>query len=877
MINCCLLWLIRIMLWLRYRIDVKGLDTIRDKGTHGILFLPNHPALIDPLIMVSRLYGPFKVRALGDAHQIDRFIIRSLAKRINVLPIADLSTSGASSVDQVRVTIDRCVEALRQQENLVLYPAGRIYRSHLEEVGANSGVESILKALPEIRVVLVRTKGLWGCSTSWAHGHAPKLQPALIHAVKSLLLNVIFFTPRRSISIELVEPDDLPRQADRKTLNDYLESFYNQADAPNTYVPYTLWEGGGIQVRPEPQFNTLRDSDRKISSVIRQQVQQYIQEVTDITSLSDDLSLSRDLGLDSLALVDLITWLEQEYGHSQIDPDSLMTVSDVYWAAAGEAISAGEKGLEAVPPKWFKTSVSPLRPDTLSEMTFTEAFLYQARRDPGRVIVADQLSGAKTYRDMILAIMLLRNEFLQLPGEVLGIMLPASVGVSIVYLAALFAGKIPVMVNWTLGRRNLLHALDSLEVAHIVTAEALLTKIRAQGIHLDDIETRFLTLESIRTRLTPGAKLRALIKARFSWTDLTHVTVPDTAVVLFTSGSENVPKAVPLTHRNIMTNVSDIFECFKLYETDTILGILPPFHSFGLTGSMALSLCLGIRTVYYPNPTHGGTLAGMIEGYTVSILIGTPTFLEGILRTASKEQLSSLRLVASGAEKCPQRVYDRVAELCPQSTILEAYGVTECSPCISINHEDNPHRETIGKIMRSLDHVIVHNETGQRVGVGQKGVLLVRGDSVFAGYLNYDGPSPFVEFDGKQWYRTGDLVEEDAQGILTFRGRLKRFIKLGGEMIALPAIETVLLQHFADLSSEEGPLLAVVATPVEENPDVVLVSTVDIDRVSANTALREAGLSGLHNIRQVIHRDAIPLLGTGKIDYKTLEAELKTE
>ena len=164
-------------------------------------------------------------------------------------------------------------------------------------------------------------------------------------------------------------------------------------------------------------------------------------------------------------------------------------------------------------------------------------------------------------------------------------------------------------------------------------------------------------------------------------------------------------------------------------------------------------------------------------------------------------------------------------------------------------------------------------DSGERVPIGQKGVLLVRGDSVFSGYHEHEGPSPFVECEGKQWYRTGDLVVEDEEGVLTFSGRLKRFIKLGGEMISLPAVETVLEQHFAHLR-EEGPLLAVVATPVEQNPDIVLFTTTAIERESANQASRATGLSGLHNVRKVVQVDELPQLGTGKIDYKEMEARL---
>lgn len=873
MINRLLALWLKVTLALRYRIRVKGLAAIKQRGDRGILFLPNHPALIEPIILASHLYGPFQARALADETQIDRFLIRTLARRINVLSLPDLTTMGAQSARQVRDAIDECVTSLQQGDNLIVYPAGRIYRRNREQIGANSAVERILKALPDVRIVMVRTHGLWGSRFSWASGVRPLVMPTLRQGFKALLQNGLFFTPRRTVEIELVEPDDLPRRAGRQEINHYLDTFYNSRPERNTYVPYTLWERGGIQVRPEPTVSSLKDSLSQISPTVRRQVIRHLQEVTGVTGIRDDMSLVRDLGMDSLTIVDVIAWLESEYGYAGIEVDSLRRVEDVLLAASGQAVSTGEATLHEIGKTWFHAKSQPSRPDGLADMTITEAFLHQARRQPDKAIMADQVAGVKTYRDVILAILILRRHLAALPGRYLGIMLPASVTASLVYLATLFAGKTPVMVNWTLGRRHLRHALDSLDVRHIVTAQALLSRIAAQDIDLTDLMDRFVPLESLRKRITLREKLMALVKSQLSWSELHTAKPSETAVVLFTSGSENVPKAVPLTHRNILTNVGDAYECITLTESDSILGILPPFHSFGLTVSVVLPLCLGLRVAYYPNPTHGGRLGELIDAYRISILLGTPTFLNGILRASRSEQLASLRLVVSGAEKCPAYVYDTLEAMCPQTTVLEGYGITECAPVVSVNRQTNPHRGTIGQIMPALDYRIVDPESGRPLVPGQEGLLLVRGDSVFPGYLNYEGTSPFVELEGKAWYRTGDLVIVDNEDILTFRGRLKRFVKLGGEMVSLPAIEAILQHHFS-VSEEEGPNLAVVATPTEENPDIVLFATRDIERQQTNEIIRAAGLSGLHNIRQVIRIDSLPLLGTGKIDYRALTARL---
>ncbi|MCP4707961.1 MAG: AMP-binding protein, partial [Planctomycetes bacterium] len=458
------------------------------------------------------------------------------------------------------------------------------------------------------------------------------------------------------------------------------------------------------------------------------------------------------------------------------------------------------------------------------------------------------------------------------PGQYIGIMMPASVGVNVVYLATLFAGKTPVMINWTLGRKYLKHCLESLGIERIVTASAVVSRIKTQGIDLSDFQDRFVCLEDIRQKLSIAMKLGAWLKSRLSWSSLRRVDVSQTAVLLFTSGSESVPKIVPLSHTNVLTNISDIYDCVTIRADDNILGILPPFHAFGLTASMLLPLCMGMRAAYYPNPNDGGPIGQVIDAYKVSILIGTPTFLYGIVRASNPDKLGSLRLVVSGAEKCPMRTYEALAASCPNTIVMEGYGVTECSPVISVNHENDPHKGTIGKIMTSLEYAIVDQNMSHRVETGHEGMLLVHGPSVFDGYLNYQGDSPFVSFEDKSWYSTGDLVRENDKGVLTFAGRKKRFIKLGGEMISLPAIESVLETHYVT-ADDEGPVLAVTAT-TGDRPEIVLFAVKDLDRVEVNQQIRESGLSGIHNIRRVIKLDQLPLLGTGKTDYRTLVEQL---
>ena len=873
-------WIARALFWLRYRVEIRGAEAAAARGTRGIVFVPNHPGLVDPVMLFAYLGRRFAPRALADSDQIDRFLIRDLARRIPVIEIPDLVKRGAVLRDEVETAVRETAKALRAGDNMLLYPSGHVYRSRLEDLRGNTALQTILCEAPDARVVLVRIRGLWGSGFTWAAGRAPSVAGNLRKGAWSILLSGLFFVPKRKVTIELYEPDDLPRTADRETLNQFIEAYYNEDAPPNTYVPYTPWEAGGRRELPDPVLAVSRGNVEAVPQAARQLVTEYLVEQTGQSKIADDDHLARDLGMDSLARADLIVWLEKEFGFPQDDVDAVETVADAMLGACGESIRAAVVELKPISAKWFRRPRRPQPPIIPDGGTIPEVFLKQALRNGSKAIVADQRIGVRTYRNLLTIIFAVKDRIAALGGERVGIMLPASAGADVTFLAALFAGKTPVMVNWTVGPRSVTHSLDLAGVRFVLTSKVLVDRLAQQGIDLTDVSDRFIFLEDWARELSAGRKFVAFLKARFRPRSLLKTDVPPTAVILSTSGSESLPKAVPLTHANLLANLRDVWQGIEVRAEDRLLSFLPPFHSFGLTVGVVLPLCAGVPVAYHPNPTEGPMLARLFEAYQASLLMGTPTFLGGMVRGATAGQMAGLRLAVTGGEKCPQRVYEALAQACPDALVLEGYGVTECSPIISVNDPDDPREGTIGKVLPAVQYAIVDvSEAGgdraeRRVEPGQAGMLLVRGPSVFDGYLNYDGPSPFVELDGRQWYRTGDLVSEDADGVLTFRGRLKRFVKLGGEMISLPAIEETLNRHYAG-EADEGPVLAVEATPSEDHPELVLFAIGDLDRETVNSQIRQAGLSALHNIRRVIRIEEIPTLGTGKTDYRQLKTRLK--
>ncbi len=860
----------RRLLRLRYRIRVRGIEAVAGKGNQGILFLPNHPALIDPVIVISELYRRFRPASLADKDRVGGVALGWLTRTFGALPMPDLARYGEAGRKEVEEAIHACARLLREGGNLVLYPAGHLMSSRHEQLGGNSAVETLLRLAPGARVVLVRTRGLWGSRFSRAQG-APDLVRVLGAELRHLLANFLFFCPRRPVTVELWEPPDLPRQAGREVLNRRLESFYNQDTPPARYVPYTFWEGGGHRDLPDPPQARLTGDLGQVPAHTREQVLAHLEAMAGRKELADGAELARDLGMDSLMRLELQFWVEQEFAHPVRDPESLRTVGDVLLAACGQAVDAGGAPLRPVPSKWFVGSGLPVQ--VPEGTTIPEVFLAQAARNPGRAAVADQTGGVRTYRDLVTVILALRPALQAIPGPYVGIMLPASGGAAAAFLAVACAGKIPVMVNWSTGIKNMVHGLDLLGVAKVLTADPVVARIQSQGMDLGPLGDRLLPLERVGASLSRAAKLRAWAKARLSWAELRR-PVPATAVVLFTSGSEALPKAVPLTHANLLANVRDVVAEYRLLPEDRILGMLPPFHSFGVTATVVLPLCAGIKAVYHPVPTDGGVLARHVEAYGATLLVGTPTFLGGIVRAAADEQLRTLRFVITGAEKCPEALFAAIDNRWPGMRVLEGYGITECSPVVAGTREEEPARGTIGRPLPSLATAVVDLEIGQRVAPGAIGMLLVRGPSVFGGYLAWNGPQPFVAFEGHTWYRTGDLVRHDPQGNLVFAGRLKRFVKMGGEMVSLPAVEETLLARFGRPEDQEPPL-AVEALETEGRADLVLFTVRPIAREDANAAIREAGLGPIHNIRLVRSLEKIPLLGTGKTDYRALKAMLE--
>ncbi len=905
--------LLRAILSLRYKVTESGLDAIllapapQDSGAAnatanpaprpGILFLPNHPALIDPVIMYSRLAG-LRPRPLADERQMRGPLQSLAAKIIHAVTIPDLQKDGKGGSAGVMAGLDNIIAALKQGDNVLLYPAGRVYRSSRESLGANSAVARILTEVPEARVVLARTTGLWGSAFSYAAGTTPNFSRLLRRGLLTVLGNLVFFTPRRKVDIVFAEPADLPRDGDRMRLNSYLEAFYNAAEGPAMTVPRRFWQGSApVPVAPQTHAS-LAHNGLSIPDDTRETVYALIREYAGLASdhpLSPELILNSDLHLDSLSLVDLSAALETEFGHPIPSMEQLATVGDCLLAATGNlAGDNADTASRPIPASWFALDSSPKGEQLLSLPesggTVVDAFLHLARTAPSRPLLADR-SGVRSRRQILTGALALSRRFRELPDQRLGIMLPSVPAAMAVWLAALLAGKEPVMLNWTVGVRNMAHCIAVAGVRRAVTSSALLEQLSRTGNPVKDAAIEWIPAEKLAADLGLADKLRAAFQAVLHCLGLCPVRpelVPDTAAVLFTSGSESNPKAVPLSHVNLMTNASDVVTALRVQQRDRVLAMLPPFHSFGLMVGLVLPATTGLCAAYHPNPTESAPLVSLVRDYKLALLGATPTFLDAMLtRAQGTDDLASLRFAFTGAEKCPERIYNAFSRLCPGASLCEGYGITECSPVVSVNRPGDTMPGTIGQPLASVQTAIVIEEASphgpavpaRRAQPDETGMLLVRGKSIFSGYLG-DAADPFIDFEGQRWYRTGDLVAQDAHGRLTFKGRLKRFVKLGGEMISLPQIEELLqsaLKDRPDLPEDGKPFIAVEVRPGSEDAgqaEIIAFTPLALTVQEINHILRTAGLSPIHAVRRVVRVD-IPLLGTGKTDYRSLQAVVR--
>jgi long-chain-fatty-acid--[acyl-carrier-protein] ligase len=893
------LFFIRLSLWFRYRITIKGLENVNAqtlKKPGGILFLPNHPTVfIDPTLMGLALWRKFSVRPVVVEYMYYTPIVHYVMRLMNALPIPNFdATSNSLKKKRADQALEKVSQDLKRGDNFLIYPGGKVKHQAKEVINA-SGVHRILESTPEANVVLVRITGLWGSSFSRAlTGQTPFMFATIWEGVKIVFKNLIFFTPRRNVTLEFVPaPSDFPYEASRTDLNHYLETFYNQSDnlTPATedepgeslyLVSYSIWKND------LPELNLRKKTDEvdlaKVPPAIQKQVKEKLAEMTHVpvAEIQPDQSLGSDLGLDSLDTAELLSFLDDQYEISGVPVGELSTVGKLM-AIAAKQVAFGEQAEEwqANLSKWNRPIAKRQKLSLAFGETIPEVFFNQCAKMGHAVACGDERAGIVTYAQAKLRVALLAEYIRHLPGEYIGILLPSSVAAYLTILACQLAGKVPLMINWTMGPRHLEAIADLTKVQVVLSSWAFLDKL--ENVNLTGIEDLIVTLEDVRRGFTIKDKLRAFYRSKLNTAamlkafEAQYMSKQAVAVLLFTSGTENMPKGVPLTHANVLSNQRAAAEVVDIYNDDVLLGILPPFHAFGFTTTGILPLLGGTKVAYYADPTNGKGVAKSVEYWHATYICGAPTFLRSMFKNGTKKQLDTLHACISGAEKAPPELFEMVKKL-DHCTFFEGYGITECSPILTANVTGDP-TKGVGKPLPGIEIKIVDVENHQKfLETNQTGLILAKGPNIFPGYLNKGITSPFIFFGGQKWYSTGDLGHLDEEGNLIISGRLKRFVKVGGEMISLSALEGVLTQSVgkqAQEQSEGGPVLAICAKEeAGERSRLFLFANFATSVEEANRALKEGGFSNLVKIYKVYQVPEIPIMGTGKVYYRALEAQL---
>lgn len=863
------------ILKVRYKVRFEGTEVFAKPGAK--LFLPNHQAQIDSQILGSFLFKHVDLTPIIAERFFENGILRALFNAMDAIPASDL-TRGSRDTETLDKIFKGTMDALASGRSILLYPSGRHTGQGLERIMNKKSAWFVTSNLPDdVTVVGVRISGLWGSMWSNVYtGKSSRLFKNYFKGIGIVLANFIFFVPKRDVLYEFVDITEEAKRISKqglKPFNDYLESYYNERGEEKVrFIKHFWFTGQPNRKVPAKIENSYEDwlasrtlEANEIPVEISNGVIAIIAKEADIPvdQININSNLHLDLAIDSISLVQIIADVEEKFQpKTPIEVPELKSVGDICLCVMGKEIVE-----EELKPSYLHETKLPVTRLVLQPgKSIPNLFLSKFNEDKAEPFAYDKMVGFNNRKDFLLKAFVLskiiKKEF---KDKHVGVMLPAMQSTTMLVAAIYLAEKIPVMLNWTVGKKVMDHCINITGLNYIITAEKFY--LRVEDLLSENSKKMCVFLERKVKAAGLGIKLGGLFASKF----VKKVnTDPDSvAVILFTSGSESMPKAVPLTHNNLTTNIHNTFAHCHHDSDMFILSFLPPFHSFGFTLCTIHPMVTGVRMAYTPDPTDTKEILKILGHTKANSVFATPTFLRMILNAVKGEELRNVKLAILGAESSQEStIKEFYSKASPKANLLEGYGITECSPILSYNPIEKKKTNSVGTFIPEVESLIVNVETYEPVKQGEEGMILVNGPNVFGGYLNPDIASPFVEVHGKQYYKTGDLGYQDEEGYLYITGRLKRFIKIAGEMISLQAIERTLLDKYG---TEEEMVLAIDGRDDVDPPQITLFSIFEIDVREANAYLREQGFSSLIKVNKCIPIEKIPLLGTGKTDYKQLK------
>ncbi|MES1197163.1 MAG: AMP-binding protein [Pseudomonadota bacterium] len=508
----------------------------------------------------------------------------------------------------------------------------------------------------------------------------------------------------------------------------------------------------------------------------------------------------------------------------------------------------------------------PLRPFDLgrTRLNLFEALLRAKRAKGGKTpILEDHERRVLSYDDIVRAAFALggRLKHVTRAKDSVGVMLPTGVGCTVTFFALHAIGRIPAMLNFTAGAMNLRSGCEAAGVETILTARKFVELAKLEGL-IAELEqfADIVYLEDIRAQINIFDKLGALIKGFTPHISAAYAHPDDTGVILFTSGSYGAPRGVVLSHANIVANVEQCYAHVPFDPDWSFFSPLPMFHSFGLTGGALLPLFTGHKCFLYPTPLHAKEIPKLIRAVGANVILATDTFAQQYARNAADGDLSCLKLMVCGAERVKEETRETYMERFGV-VVLEGYGATEASPVIAVNDPATNRPGTVGRFLPAMETRL---EPVPGINDGQR--LFVRGPNVMRGYLDPMKPGG-VDLLPDGWHDTGDVVDIDAEGFVRIKGRVKRFAKIGGEMVSLNAVEGYAAQVWPHNTH------AAVALPDARKGERVILFS-DYKDAQASDLLDWAKHNGAPEIavpKKIVAIDEIPVLGSGKTDYVALQ------
>ena len=472
----------------------------------------------------------------------------------------------------------------------------------------------------------------------------------------------------------------------------------------------------------------------------------------------------------------------------------------------------------------------------------------------------------QSYRDIVIKSFVL-GKYLKRrtePEEHVGLFLPNSVAALCSFFGLTAYDRIPVMLNFSVGAQNMVSMCKTAQVRIVVTSLAFVKTAKMEDAvkMMEEAGVKIIYLEKAAKEIGLWDKINAYLRYKIKRVPIKKGGNRK-AVILFTSGSEGTPKAVVLSHANIISNIKQMSAIETINVTDTVFNALPMFHSFGLVVGTLFPLFEGSKLFLYPSPLHYRVVAEIVYEIGASIMFGTDTFFRGYGRIAHPFDFHNIRFMFGGAEAVKPDTRNIWMERLG-IRVLEAYGATECSPVVSATNRIFNRFGSIGKLLPAIEYKIEPVP-----GIEKGGELVVRGPNIMMGYILPDNPGVLVPLEGG-WYHTGDVVEIDEIGFVYIRDRIKRFAKIGGEMVSLNAVhEMVCKAYETDGEFQYG----VVAIPHESKGEQIVLATNNrnVSQDGLHAYIRANAMSELFLPRIILYMEKLPVFATGKADNVTLK------